>query len=266
MPAFHFLQSLIRPLLFLGGLLFFLLMEILAPYRPSSVSKPKRWLNNLSLAFFNAFLLFLFFSKGIMDTTQYVTHQQTGILNLIRVPYWIKMLIAVALFDFMLYVWHFLNHEMPLLWRFHRVHHSDLNLDVSSASRFHIGELGISALIKMALISFLGADLLILVVFESAVVLTSQLHHSSLRVPDRFEDIWWLLFVPPSMHRIHHSVVIRERNSNYGTIFSIWDRILGTFKKMVDQSGIRIGMGAYQKPEKLNFHQLLVMPFTRFAR
>jgi sterol desaturase/sphingolipid hydroxylase (fatty acid hydroxylase superfamily) len=175
-------------------------------------------------------------------------------------------MIAIMILDFEIYIWHFLNHEMPLLWRFHRVHHSDLNLDVSTASRFHIIELGISAIIKIAVIFFLGVDLFIVMIFESAVVLTSQFHHSSLKAPEWFERIWWILFVPPSMHRIHHSVIIKERNSNYGVIFSLWDRILGTFIKKVDQNKIRIGMGSYQKTEKLNFFDLIKMPFTRSVR
>ncbi len=100
-------------------------------------------------------------------------------------------------------------------------------------------------------------------IFESALVLCTQFHHSSLKVPESFETLWWILFVPPSMHRIHHSVKIKERDTNYGTIFSLWDRVLGTLLTNVDQFTIRIGVGAYHKPDKLNFHQLLVMPFTK---
>ena len=177
-----------------------------------------------------------------------------------------KILATVAFMDFILYVWHLLNHEMPFLWRFHRVHHSDLNMDVSTATRFHIGELVISAVIKISLIFFLGASSLGVVIFESTLVFCAQFHHSSLRIAKGFESIFWILFVPPSMHRIHHSVKIRERNANYGTIFSLWDRILGTLISDVDQDGIKIGVGAYPKPQKLNFHHLLAMPFTRPVR
>jgi len=240
-----------------------LMMELWVPYRPSSVSKPKRWVNNLGLTAFNALLLYLFFSTAIFRTSEYVMHQQSGILHLLHLSYWTKLFIALAFFDFVLYVWHFLNHKMPLLWRFHRVHHSDLNLDVSSASRFHIGELGISAMIKIGFIFFLGADMFMVMIFESAVVLFTQFHHSSLKVPGWFERIYWMLFVPPSMHRIHHSVVIKERDSNYGAIFSFWDRIFGTLRRDEDKEKIRIGMGAYQRPEDLNFLRLLWMPFTR---
>ena len=263
---FNISESLIRVLLFWGVLLFFLSLELLLPYRPGSVSKVKRWINNLALTLFNSILLNLIFSAAIVFTATYVQTHEMGVLNMVQAPGWLKIIVTVAFMDFMLYVWHLLNHEMPLLWRFHRVHHCDLNMDVSTATRFHIGELAISAVIKISLIFFLGASPMGVLIFESALVLCAQFHHSSLRVPKSFETLWWVLFVPPSMHRIHHSVKIKERNSNYGTIFSLWDRILGTLLTSVDQVKIRIGVGAYQKPDKLNFHQLLVMPFTKPVR
>jgi sterol desaturase/sphingolipid hydroxylase (fatty acid hydroxylase superfamily) len=264
--VFYISESIIRLLFFWGGLFFFLLLEVLLPYRPGSVSKVKRWMNNLSLTLFNSILINLIFSAAMVSTATYVEMNQLGILNLVQAPLWIEILFTVAFMDFMLYIWHLLNHVVPFLWRFHRVHHTDLNMDVSTATRFHIGELAISAVIKISLIFFLGANFLGLLIFECAVVLCAQFHHSSLQVPQWFETIFWIFFVPPSMHRIHHSVIIRERNSNYGTIFSLWDRFLGTLITRVDQAKIRIGVGAYPDPKKLNFHQLLVMPFTRPVR
>ena len=263
---FNITESFIRLLLFWGALLFFLSLETLIPYRPSSVSKVKRWINNLALTLFNSILLNLIFSTAIVFTATYAQSHKMGVLTMLQAPTWLKIIVTVAFMDFMLYVWHLLNHEMPLLWRFHRVHHCDLNMDVSTATRFHIGELTISAVIKISLIFFSGASPMGVLIFESALVLCAQFHHSSLKVPRFFETLWWILFVPPSMHRIHHSVKIKERNSNYGTIFSLWDRILGTLLTSVDQVKIRIGVGAYQKPDKLNFHQLLVMPFTKPVR
>lgn len=258
--------SFIRFSLFCGGLLFFLVLETLVPYRQSSLSKVKRWINNITLTVFNSLILQVVFAGAIVRTAMYVTTHQLGVLNMVALPEWIKLFVTVTFMDFMLYIWHLLNHEVPLLWRFHRVHHSDLNMDVSTATRFHIGELAISAVIKIALVFFLGASPLGVIIFESALVLCAQFHHSSLKVPIWFEWIFWILFVPPSMHRIHHSVIIEERDTNYGTIFSTWDRGLGTLLTDVDQNRIRIGVGAYQKPEKLNFHHLLAMPFTRPVR
>ena len=256
-------ESAVRLYMFWGGLLFFLLFELILPYRPGSVSKFKRWMNNLSLTLFNSTLIYLIFSAAIVNTALYAQTHGMGVLNILDLPAPVKIMATIVFMDFMLYIWHLLNHEMPFFWRFHRVHHSDLNMDVSTATRFHIGELAFSAVIKIALIFFLGASPAGVVIFESSLVLCAQFHHSSIRVPIWFETIFWILFVPPSMHRIHHSVIIRERNTNYGTIFSLWDRFLGTLLADVNQEKIRIGIGAYQKPEKLNFHHLLIMPFTR---
>jgi len=253
----------IRLAIFIAGLLIFLLLEIWIPYRGSTVSKWKRWVINLSFSAFNSVILALVFASAIVQTSLYVTANNLGVLNMIAMPYWLKTLATVVIMDFLLYVWHLLTHVMPFLWRFHRVHHSDLNMDVSTATRFHIGELAISAVIKVSLIFFLGADLLGVLLFESLLVCCAQFHHSSLNVPRWFEKYFWVLFVPPSMHRIHHSVIIKERNTNYGTIFSLWDRLLGTLLANVDQSRIRIGVGAYPQPDKLNFFHLLTMPFTR---
>jgi len=259
-------ESSIRFFMFWGGILFFFLFEISIPYRPGSVSKVARWINNLLLTLFNSLLIYLIFAGAVIETARYVHTNNLGILNLYPLNPGLKIFITVVFMDFMIYVWHLLNHKMPFLWRFHGVHHSDLNMDVSTATRFHLGELFISALIKLSLIFFLGADPTGVIIFESVLVFCAQFHHSSLKVPLWFEKVVWFLFVPPSMHRIHHSIVIKERDSNYGVIFSVWDRLLGTLIRGIDQTRIKIGMGAYQKPEKLYFHQLLFMPFTRAVR
>lgn len=255
--------SWVRMAFFFGGLVFFLLLELIIPYRRPSLSKLKRWLINLGLTTFNTLILRLVFGGAIVATAAYVTHNQIGVLNLVAMPYWLKVLITVVFMDLMLYVWHLLNHEVPLFWRFHRVHHTDLNMDVSTATRFHLGELSISAGIKLGLVYLLGADLLGVTIFETALVLAAQFHHSSLKVPWWFERIFWVLFVPPSMHRIHHSVKIAERNANYGTIFSLWDRFLGTMVAGVDQAGITIGVGGHFDHKRLGLERLLVLPFTR---
>ncbi len=139
-------------------------------------------------------------------------------------------------------------------------------MDVSTATRFHLGELAISAGIKPGLVYLLGVRFAELLVFETLLVASAQFQRSLVRMPWALERAWWLLLVPPSMHRIHHSVIIRERNTNYGTIFSLWDRILGTLRTDVDQARIRIGMGAYRDPSRLRLGHLLALPFTRPVR
>lgn len=255
--------GIVRLIVFAGEILVFLFLEWRVPYRKPTEAKAKRWLINLSLAAINSLVLAILFGSVMASTFLYGANHPWGLLYLMNLPCGVKILVAVLMLDCLLYLWHVLNHEVPLLWRFHRVHHSDLNMDVTTATRFHTGELAMSSVIRMAVILIVGVNLVDLLVFDGLVLLSTQFHHSSLKVPVRFERLYWLLFVPPSMHRIHHSVVIGERNTNYGAILSIWDRLFGTLLRSVDQDAIRIGIGAYPRPEELNLYRLLLMPFTR---
>ena len=258
--------SFLRAALFLGGFALFLSLELLMPYRPNTVSKLRRVAINLAIALLNGVIATLLFSASTTKAVLYVKEARFGLLYMDAIPHWGRLLVTVVIMDLAIYIWHLLNHEMPLLWRFHQVHHSDLNMDVSTASRFHTGEIIMSSAVKIALIYLLGAEIIAVVLFECLLVFAAQFQHSSLKVPAGFERIFWLLFVPPSMHRIHHSVVILERNTNYGTIFSLWDRIFGTLLKEVDQKKIVTGLGAYRDPEALLIHHLFLMPFGRPAR
>jgi sterol desaturase/sphingolipid hydroxylase (fatty acid hydroxylase superfamily) len=250
-------------MIFAGGILVFLFLEWHSPYRKPTESKAKRWLINLSLAIINSAVLSVLFGYTMAVALLYGSNHPWGFLYHLNLPSGVKILIAVLILDFLLYLWHVMNHEVSFFWRFHRVHHSDLNMDVTTATRFHFGELAMSSLIRVAIIVLIGVDWRELLVFDGLVLLSTQFHHSSLKVPVRFERLFWLLFVPPSMHRIHHSVIIKERNTNYGAILSIWDRLFGTFRRSIDQAGIRIGIGAYPRQEEMNLYRLLIMPFTR---
>jgi len=262
----NFSIAIFRGLISWGGFIIVLIFEYVRPYRSPSVSKIKRLLTNISLTIFNSAVLSLLFATATINSALHVSADHLGLLNTFSLPFWQKVFLSVVFMDLVFYVWHLLNHKVSLLWRFHLVHHSDLNMDVSTASRFHIGELAISSGIKIGLIYLIGANVMSLILFESLLGLTAQFQHSSIKVPLWFERIFWVLFVPPSMHRIHHSVVIRERDTNYGTILSIWDRLAGTLLRDVDQEGIVIGLGPYRKPGELGLRSLLVMPFTRALR
>jgi sterol desaturase/sphingolipid hydroxylase (fatty acid hydroxylase superfamily) len=253
----------IRLMLFTGGILLFLVWELRLPYRKPTESKLRRWLINLSLVGLNSLFLSVLFGSAVVVTLGFGMQYRMGLLYAVVMPAWMKILMGVLILDFLLYLWHVINHEVPFFWRFHRVHHSDLNMDVSTATRFHTGELAMSSLIRIAVILLLGVGWRELLIFDSLVLLCTQFHHSSLRIPAAFENLYWLFFVPPSMHRIHHSVVIKERNTNYGAILSVWDRMFGTLLQNVDQDRIRIGVGAYSRQTELNLYRLLIMPFTR---
>jgi sterol desaturase/sphingolipid hydroxylase (fatty acid hydroxylase superfamily) len=256
----------VRTAVFWGGFVLFLSLELLMPYRPNTVSKLRRVAINLAMALLNGVIVTLLFRASTMKAVFHVNEGRFGLLDMVAIPYWGRLIATVVAMDFALYIWHLLNHEMPLLWRFHQVHHSDLNMDVSTASRFHTGEIIMSSAVKIVLIYLLGAEIIGVIVFECLLVFAAQFQHSSVKVPAGFERIFWLLFVPPSMHRIHHSVVIRERNTNYGTIFSLWDRTFGSLFKEVDQEKIVIGLGGYRDPKSLLINHLLLMPLGRPAK
>lgn len=258
--------ALLRSGAFWAGLLFFLVLELIRPYRQPTVSKAARWQTNLSVILANTILTSLVFASATAAITYEASMNDDGLLNRLPLSLWVRVAITVIVMDFVIYWWHYLNHVVPFFWRFHRVHHCDMNMDVSTASRFHIGELAGGALIKISMIKILGMDIISLALFETLLVGCAQFHHGSFRISSAFEKVFVALGVPPSMHRIHHSVVIGERNSNYGTIFSCWDRLFGTFRLDVAQERIVIGMGAYRTPEKLTFFQLMLMPFRKAVR
>jgi len=256
----------IRAAIFLAVLILFLTLELAIPYRRPSQPKTWRWGVNLGLTGVNSLVMWLGLGALPILAAAHASSQGAGFLPLIPGPYWLRFLVAIAFLDFMLWVWHLLNHVVPLLWRFHRVHHTDLNMDVSTATRFHLGELAASRFIQAGLVYLVGADVYMVAAFDILVVACAQFHHSSLKIPARAERWIWPLAVPPSMHRIHHSVKIKQRNSNYGTIFSFWDRIMGTMVKNVDQAGIVIGVGGHFKRQELGLGRLLAQPFRRPVR
>ncbi len=187
---------------------------------------------------------------------------QTGLFNLVGLGDEANVIASVVVMDLVFYGVHRANHAVPVLWRFHRAHHSDLDLDVTTAFRFHPGEVLISALIKLPAIWALGVSPLGLVSFEIGLLAAAQFQHSNLRVPEPYETIVRRVLVTPNMHRIHHSTVRGEHNSNFSTILSVWDRLLGTYRMNVHQEDIRIGLLEYQDPRAVSLTRVVWMPFV----
>jgi sterol desaturase/sphingolipid hydroxylase (fatty acid hydroxylase superfamily) len=255
----------VKPYLYWAGIFIFLLCEQGFSYRAPTVSRIKRWLANVPLSIINGTIYHFLYTSAIVALILAGQEKQTGLLNAWALPDWFKVAASILILDFFIYLWHLLTHVLPFLWRFHRVHHSDLNMDVTTANRFHLGEFFFTGLIRMAVVHTFGITLIAYILFEILVNLSVQFHHSSIKVPFRLERWWAVLFVPPFLHRIHHSVRIRERDSNYGVIFSIWDRMLGTLTTAVAQEKIVIGIGSHRNIEVLGFWRLLAMPFTRYT-
>jgi sterol desaturase/sphingolipid hydroxylase (fatty acid hydroxylase superfamily) len=187
---------------------------------------------------------------------------QIGISYWLVTPIWIVSILAFLLLDYSNYVWHILLHKLPLLWRFHLVHHTDLDLDITTAFRFHFGEMIGSVIFRGAAVLFIGASPLMVLIYEIAFEAATQFHHSNTKLPFRLEKLINFLIVTPRMHGIHHSMVKKETDSNYSVIFSFWDRIHNTIRLNIHQNEIVTGVPAYADEKELTIGKLLKLPFT----
>jgi sterol desaturase/sphingolipid hydroxylase (fatty acid hydroxylase superfamily) len=220
----------------------------------------KRILINISTGLPSFVLLRALFIPAMVWLSTENEHWQIGLNYLLPLPGWVKFVIGFLLLDYFIYLWHRLTHIIPFLWRFHLVHHTDLDLDISTAIRFHFGELVLSIIFRGMSVVIIGASPLLVLVYEICFEVANNFHHSNWNLPPFVEKKINYLFVTPRMHGIHHSVLVKERNSNWGTIFSFWDRLHRTFSGR-NNNGIVIGEAVYQDKKKLTVVMLLLLPF-----
>src|SRR5689334_1719677 len=221
--------------------------------------KTTRVVRNLAVAGVGAAALQLTEKPIARRLSALVERRKLGLLKLLHLPVWLETALAVVLMDYTLYVWHVLTHKVDLLWRFHLVHHVDLDLDASTALRFHFGELVLSAPWRAGQILAIGVSPLALSIWQTMLFVSILFHHSNVRLPIETER--WLnrLIVTPRMHGIHHSIMREETNSNWSSGFTIWDRLHRTIYLNVPAHEIIIGVPAYRAPEDVK--KLLAMPF-----
>jgi len=191
---------------------------------------------------------------------------QIGLTYFDNLPLWLMSIIAFLILDYGNYVWHILNHKIPLLWRFHVVHHTDLDMDITTAFRFHFGELIGSVFFRGAVTLLSGASPVLVLVYEIIFEAATQFHHSNWKLPLAFEKILNMLIVTPRMHGIHHSVVKEETDSNYSVIFSFWDRLHHTASLNNLRDEVVVGVPSYDKPEEMTSGFLLKLPFTKIRK
>jgi sterol desaturase/sphingolipid hydroxylase (fatty acid hydroxylase superfamily) len=188
---------------------------------------------------------------------------RVGLVHTLDLPVWTVAGIAFLLMDLSFYYWHLANHLVPLLWRFHNVHHTDPDLDVSTAFRFHFGEVAMSAAFRVAQVVLIGVPIGVFAAYEIAFQANTLFHHSNVRLPIRVERPLNRLIVTPRMHGIHHSRVRRETTSNFGVVFPWWDRLHRTLRLNVPQARVSIGIAGYSRPEDNRLWALVTMPFRR---
>lgn len=255
-------EATIRLLAFGISLLLLAAAEALWPRR--SLLRGGRWFNNLALAVINTLLLRFAFPVLAVGWALTVETQGWGLLQMLPIPGAIQVALAVVLLDMAIYWQHRVFHMLPWLWRMHRMHHSDLDFDVTTGLRFHPGEILVSMLIKLVVITLLGAPALGVLIFEIVLSSASLFEHSNLRLPQRLDRALRTVIVTPDMHRVHHSVFTGELNRNFGFSFSLWDRLFASYRAQPRDGhlGMRIGLTRFREPLNQRLHRLLLQPLA----
>lgn len=248
---------------FLGLLAVLAVAEVYWPRRKAN--RPQRWPVNFSLALIYTLVMRLVMPVAAVSWATTLEARQWGLLHLFAWPDWIswlETLLAVLLLDLAIYWQHRLMHAIPWLWRLHRVHHSDLAFDVTTGLRFHPGEILVSMLLKLAILTLLGASPLAVLMFELLLSAASLWEHANLRLPPRLEQMWRQVNVTPDMHRIHHSVQVPETNSNFGFCLSWWDHLFGSYRAQpqAGQEQMAIGLQEFRTDQEQSLTSLLRQP------
>lgn len=244
------------------GLLLFQLERVM-PLREATRSLLARLLVNLAFSGLALAVAALLVRPAVETSLGRLAEEPFGLVHMVVLPALARGILGFFLMDLSFYYWHVLNHRIPLLWRFHNVHHIDPDLDVSTALRFHFGELAFSALFRIAQILLIGVSARTYLVYELAFQANTLFHHSNLRLPIRLERALNRVLVTPRMHGIHHSQVQGETNSNYGVVLPWWDRIHRTLGLNVPQSAITIGVPAYSNPADNRLWDAVWLPFRK---
>ncbi len=216
---------------------------------------------NVAVGIVSAAAVHLAETPVVLPFAAFVDGRGIGLLRSLDLPAWLDVVLACVLMDYTLYVWHVLAHKIPLLWRFHLVHHADLDLDASTAIRFHFGELLISIPWRVAQIALIGTTPTALVVWQTATLVSILFHHSNAELPLPLERALSRVIVTPRMHGIHHSIIESEVNSNWSSGLALWDRLHGTFRLDVPQRDIVIGVPEYRAPRQVSLARMLAFPF-----
>ena len=257
-------ESNIRLGLFVSIFALVAIWERVAPRRVLTVSKSLRWSSNIGIVMLNTLLLRLIFPLAAVGVAAFCAANGWGALNHFQVPFWLAAPLAVIAMDFVIWLQHVMFHAVPVLWRLHRVHHADLDYDLTTGSRFHPIEIALSMLIKAATITVLGPPVVAVLIFEVLLNAAAMFNHGNIRLPAKLDRIMRWVIVTPDMHRVHHSVEEDETNSNFGFNLPWWDRMFGTYREQprAGHVGMTIGIrGHLDLREVARLDGMLLMPF-----
>ncbi len=256
-------ETAIRLGFFLGILALMAVWEILAPRRSLTASKAARWASNLGLIFLNTLVLRITLPLAAVGLALLAEERGWGLLNNFPVPVWLAVTLGVVLLDLAIYLQHVMFHAVPLLWRLHMVHHADPDFDVTTGARFHTIEILLSMGIKLGVVAVLGPPAAAVVIFEVLLNATSLFNHGNVRLPQALDRYLRLAVVTPEMHRVHHSVIPHETNSNFGFNLPWWDRLCGTYRAQpaAGHEAMSIGLTQFRDAKATRLHWMLALPF-----
>ncbi len=241
------------------------LWELAAPRRKPRLAKATRWPNNLALVLLNTLVLRLLVPAGALGVAAWAQARGWGLLHAVSLPAWVSIAGSVVLLDLVVYLQHVMFHALPLLWRLHMVHHADLDFDVTTGLRFHTLEIVLSFGIKAGAILLLGAPVVAVLVFEVLLNATAMFNHGNVRLPRWLDRCLRLVLVTPDMHRVHHSVLRHETNSNFGFNLPWWDYLFGTYRAQPErgQQGMMVGLSQLQHEKVEQLPWMLALPFMQ---
>ena len=238
-------------------------LEGIFPLFEERKNRFRHGLANIMMGILNGLIVAVLFSSVTVWMIQWSSGKSLGLLRHLGWDPWCEGILAFVLFDLWMYVWHRANHQIPFLWRFHRMHHSDLEVDATTALRFHSGEIIFSSLLRFIVIPLLGMTTHQLLIYELCLQPVILFHHSNVALPEKIDRIFRTVIVTPNMHRVHHSQERFETDSNYSSIFSFWDRFVRTFRKREDPRTLQYGLPYLQEPQWHTLRGLLMTPFVR---
>ena len=255
-------EPLLRLAVFLSVLVAMAGWELAAPRSRQDIPRVLRWTNNLALVVVDTIILRLTFPILAVGLALIAQERGWGLFNALDLPLWLAVLLSILLLDLAIYVQHVLFHAVPGLWRLHRMHHADLEFDVTTGLRFHPVEIVLSMGIKLAVVAALGAPAVAVLLFEVLLNATALFNHANIRLPGGLDRVLRWFVVTPDMHRVHHSVIPSETNSNFGFNLPWWDRLLGTYRAQpkAGHDGMTIGIEQFRTPRDLWLDRMLVQP------
>lgn len=256
-------EPVIRLSAFLGIFTVVALWEVLAPRRTRSFSRLRRWPSNIGIVVLNTAVMRVLFPIAAVGMALAAEANGWGLFNTFTVPTGLAVVLSVVIMDFAIYLQHVLVHAVPALWRLHRMHHADLDYDVTTGARFHPIEIVISMGLKLMVVGALGAPALAVLIFEVILNATAMFNHGNVRIPKGVDRILRILLVTPDMHRVHHSVIPEETNSNFGFSLPWWDRLFGTYTAQPQDGheSMTIGIEQFREGRALRLDRMLVQPF-----